>query len=185
MALDPENIRVYADGEVYIAAHGTTLPTSLTGALNASFLSLGYISEDGVSVNTETETYEIGAWQAFAPVGYRRTKAVTRVVIPSLELNDAAILAYEDGGSFASSGAGERVFTPPAGGEYEEWSIILDLDDGNDTARYVFDKCIQTEREGLSFKKDMATMASMTFSVVAGANGAAGWRRYESRTVTS
>ena len=33
MALDPENIRVYGDGEIYIAAYGTTLPTTLAGAL--------------------------------------------------------------------------------------------------------------------------------------------------------
>jgi hypothetical protein len=185
MALDPENIRVYGDGEVWIAAHGTTLPTDLAGSLNASFLSLGYISEDGVQVNTEIETYEQGAWQAYAPVLYRRTKAVTRVVIPSLELSDPVIKAYEDGGTFASSGTGERVFTPPGGGDFEEWSIVLDVDDGNDTARYVFDRVILTAKDGMSFKKDMPTMSMMTFSVVAGADGAAGWRRYESRTVTS
>ena len=64
MALDPENIRVYGDGEIYIAAYGTTLPTTLAGALAAGFLSLGYLTEDGFQLNTEIETYEIGAWQS-------------------------------------------------------------------------------------------------------------------------
>lgn len=185
MALDPENIRVYGDGEIYIAAYGTTLPTTLAGALNAGFLSLGYLTEDGFQVNTEIETYEIGAWQAFAPVGYKRTKAVTRLVIPSLEMSDPVRKAYDDGGSFASSGAGERVYTPPVGGDFSEWSIVADVDDGNDTERYVFDRVILTAKEGLAFRKDQASVANMTFSVVAGDDGAAGWRRYESRTVTS
>lgn len=49
-------------GAVYVAPAGSTLPTDATTALDAAFLSLGYISEDGLvnTINTDTET--INAW---------------------------------------------------------------------------------------------------------------------------
>lgn len=185
MALDTDNIRVYGDGNIYIAAYGTTLPTTLAGSLATGFSDLGYITEDGIQINEEIETLEVGAWQAYGPVVLKRTKSTCRVVIPSLELNDTVRVAYHDGGSYSSSGASERKFTPPVGGSFREWSIIADLDDGNDTERYVFTRCVLTAKDGLTISKGGATAASMTFTVLSGDDGAAGWVRYESRTVTS
>jgi hypothetical protein len=49
----------------------------------------------------------------------------------------------------------------------------------------VFDRCIVTETQGLVFKKDEETRFGFTFTVLATADGAAGWRRYESTTVVS
>jgi hypothetical protein len=41
---NPSNLVVGSGGSVYIAPVGTTLPTTPTGALNASFVDVGYIS---------------------------------------------------------------------------------------------------------------------------------------------
>ncbi len=47
-----------ATGTVWVAPEGTTLPTNASDELDAAFVSLGYISEDGVeeahSLNSET-----------------------------------------------------------------------------------------------------------------------------------
>lgn len=51
-----------ATGCVWVAPLGTDLPTDGTTALNSAFVSLGYISEDGVSEEVESEKTDIKAF---------------------------------------------------------------------------------------------------------------------------
>lgn len=49
-------------GAVHWAPLGTTLPTSATAALNAAFVELGYVSEDGLTNNNSPESDTVKAW---------------------------------------------------------------------------------------------------------------------------
>lgn len=49
-------------GAVYRAPLGTTLPTDATSALGNAFVSLGYVSEDGLSNNNELSVEATKAW---------------------------------------------------------------------------------------------------------------------------
>lgn len=51
-----------ATGALFVAPKGTTLPTNATSNLDAAFKGLGYVSEDGLVNNTETDTEDIFAW---------------------------------------------------------------------------------------------------------------------------
>lgn len=49
-------------GAVHWAPLGTALPTSATEALNAAFVDLGYVSEDGLTNNNSPESDTVKAW---------------------------------------------------------------------------------------------------------------------------
>lgn len=49
-------------GAIYWAPLGTALPTNAKDSLSEAFVNLGYVTEDGVTINTAEETNEINAW---------------------------------------------------------------------------------------------------------------------------
>lgn len=49
-------------GAVHWAPLGTALPTNATVALNAAFVELGYVSEDGLTNNNSPESDTVKAW---------------------------------------------------------------------------------------------------------------------------
>lgn len=49
-------------GAIFRAPKGTTLPTSATEALDAAFIDLGFVSEDGVTNANSRESEDIKAW---------------------------------------------------------------------------------------------------------------------------
>lgn len=49
-------------GAVYHAPLGSTLPTTVSGALDAAFACVGYISDDGVTNSNSAESESVKAW---------------------------------------------------------------------------------------------------------------------------
>ncbi len=51
-----------ATGALFVAPAGTALPTNASDALDAAFKGLGYVSEEGLVNNIETDVQDIYAW---------------------------------------------------------------------------------------------------------------------------
>ena len=51
-----------ATGALFVAPKGTALPTNASASLDAAFKGLGYISEEGLVNNTETDVEDTFAW---------------------------------------------------------------------------------------------------------------------------
>lgn len=49
-------------GAIWVADEGTTLPTDASTALNAAFVNVGYISEDGFNYATSRDNEDLKAW---------------------------------------------------------------------------------------------------------------------------
>lgn len=57
------NVQTGADGIASVAPVGSTAPTDTTTALNAAFVSVGYVSEEGLVAGLTTDTTEIKNWK--------------------------------------------------------------------------------------------------------------------------
>ena len=82
-----------ATGAVFVAPLGTTLPTSPTTTLNAAFVNLGYVSEDGLVNATETDTETVNAWGGEKVLEGQTTYA-EMFTFNLLETNEAALALY-------------------------------------------------------------------------------------------
>lgn len=51
-----------AAGALFVAPIGTTLPTNATSTLDAAFVNVGYVSEDGLVNSVSTDTESVTAW---------------------------------------------------------------------------------------------------------------------------
>jgi len=64
-------------GSIFYAPVGSTLPTDAVTTLDAAFVSLGYISEDGLSNENSPESDEINAWGGDVVYSYQTSRSDT------------------------------------------------------------------------------------------------------------
>lgn len=64
-------------GAIFRAPKGSKLPTDAASALDTAFTSLGYISDDGVTIGTDIETTTIKAWGGDVVANSQTGKTVT------------------------------------------------------------------------------------------------------------
>ena len=89
MAKDYQNIRVFGDlaSAVSVAPKGTTLPVDIATALNASFVEVGWLAEDGIEETQTQDQAEFTAWQGSTVVKRKRTKVGKTYTFQCLETN--------------------------------------------------------------------------------------------------
>ncbi|MGL5828198.1 MAG: phage tail protein [Angustibacter sp.] len=133
MALDSSKVRVAVTGVVSVAPTGTAAPTNASASLNAAFLDLGYISEDGITEARERSTEDLKAWQNGTTVRTVVTEGSLTFNFRMLETNKPAIeLAY--GATVTQTAAeGSFVVIPTSTGGRK--SFVFDVVDGSELRR--------------------------------------------------
>lgn len=141
---DASEVTIGANGDLYTAVFGTTLPTDIDTNLNAAFGDgHGYISEDGVTFRDGKEIEDIPAWQSFYPVR-KVVSAKTSGIEAVLRQFNAANAELAFGGGDVDVSGGVAIYTPPAPGEIQELSAVVEWVDGEYTYRLVIPKGIVT-----------------------------------------
>lgn len=82
-----------AEGAVFVAPAGTTVPTNATDALDAAFKGLGYVSEDGLVNSIETDVENVKAWGGDV-VLVGQTSFLETFQVNLIETNPEALKAY-------------------------------------------------------------------------------------------
>lgn len=173
---DPTEIRVCANGQVYIAPVGTALPITPTTALNAAFVGLGYLTTDGVSVSVTPEVRDTMSWQS---------AQATRRDLISQEVNASFVLQQfnEDtlpfafgGGSVVLVSAGNYKYELPTSGTLDEKCLIVDAIDGAIAQRIIIPRGNVTDAVETNFQRESESQLPISFKGLQPADGSSTFR---------
>lgn len=129
MSLLADNVRVGVTGELNVAPVGTAAPTTSVSALNASFIGLGYVSEDGVTETYEDTVEDIVAWQGATVVRSTTTESKATLQLTLIETKGETLELYHKGSAVEVVSAGQwkiDVLAPTA----DPRAFVLDVLDG-------------------------------------------------------
>lgn len=136
MAQDADAVIIGANGNLYSAPLGSTEPADINEALSAAWVSLGYISEDGVTFSVGKETEEVRAWQSFYPLRRFVTSASAQLS-GALRQFDGASVETALGGSITEDDTGAYRFTPNDPEVIDERMWALEWADGANEFRLI------------------------------------------------
>lgn len=166
MAINTAEIRVGASGSVHVAPLGSTVPTDSTTALDAAFIDLGAITEDGVVLSPSQTIEKIMAWQSGKAVRVVKTTDELSVGFTLMQLNiDTVPLAF-GGGTVSTPALDEYKFVPPAAGTVDERIFLVTWIDGTYTYRLLIPRGMVSETGDISLVKSDSINLDLTVEVL-------------------
>lgn len=141
-----------ANGAVFWAPAGTSLPSDATTSLSGSYINLGYISEDGVTHSTSEESNSVVAWGKDVVIT-AQTAYSESVSINLLETVRASVLQFIRGTANVSIDVDGSIASGTTGEQLPRGVLVIDTLQNNGSAnpryhRIVFGDCQLTDRSG-------------------------------------
>lgn len=134
-------------GLIYVAALGTTEPTSVSSALDAGFKQVGYTTE-GLTFTYEITNEAIEVAEEFDPIRYQTTGRNGTVAFTMAQASIGRLaLALNSGAALNDS---QATYEPPEPGE--ETRVMI-LHQGENGGRILFRQCINASSIEMAFKK--------------------------------
>lgn len=165
MANDADQIVVAANGTVYVAPVGTTAPTAPTGALNAAWKDLGFITEDGATFTDSKTVEDILAWQSFYPVRKIVSAKDASVSFSLRQWNGRTVSLAFGGGNTVDLGGGNFSYVPPAPEVIDERAMLIEWQDGDKNYRLILPKGLVTEAVETNLVRTGSAVLPITFSI--------------------
>ena len=166
MPKDATRVRVALTGTVYAADEGATIPADITVTPNASWLDLGYTTEDGVTLSVEQTTEDIPAWQSLEPLRVLVTAEPKGFNFTLRQLEKNTMLAAF-GGSVVTVGANNYRWEPPTSGSVPTKAYILEFNDEALKYRFIYRRVNQTGARELNFVRSNAVNLPISYRVLA------------------
>ena len=165
--LTPDNVLIGTSNGpgIWIAPEGTAAPTDTTTAPAAEWSTLGYLSEDGVTFSTSTDSESITPWQSRSPVRTVITGRELTVDFTMLEFNAQNVALYfsqttptETGGAFSLDVKSDA----PA----QTHAVLIDVKDGDHVVRYFFPRATLSEAGDIEVTQSGAIGLPVTMSAL-------------------
>lgn len=128
MALDATKVRIGITGELYKAPLGTALPTDIDTALNAAFVGLGYLSDDGATESNDDSVSDIVAWQNATTVRSATTESTLSLSMTLIENTAEVLETFHRGSVMAVAGGVATLAVKPVVADPSTW--VLNVVDG-------------------------------------------------------
>lgn len=135
MTLNSANVRVGVTGELYAAVTGTTRPANSTESLNAAYVGMGYVSEEGVTEALDESVERIVAWQGATVVRSTTTEATATLAMTLIETKAAVLELFHRGSAVTDLGGGQFKIDVKVPAE-DRQQFVLDVLDGTKHIRF-------------------------------------------------
>lgn len=158
-------------GAVFRAPVGTALPSDATTNLNAAFVNLGYVSEDGLTNSNSMENDNIKAWGGDVVITVQTSKEDTfkLVLIEALDVN---VLKAVYGSENVSGALATGITVNANALEPESASWVFEMIMRNGALkRIVIPEGLITEVGDIVYKDDDVVGYDVTITAVADASG--------------
>lgn len=172
MANNATNVSVgkpKGDGAIFSAPKGTAIPTDGTSPLDATFKTLGYIHEDGVTNAIETDSEDIKAWGGDTVLTFQTSYKET-FQFQGIETNEETLKAYYGDDNVAVAESNISVNHSPEELGERVW-VIETILSGGKVRRDVIPNGKVTERGELVLKDDEPIGYDMTISALPDESG--------------
>lgn len=158
-------------GAIYKAPIGTTLPTSTTASLDASFTCLGYVSDEGVSNDNSPESSTIKAWGGNTVLALQTDRPDTFTYALIEALNEDVLKVVYGENNVEVNGNGEIHVKARADQlEAHSWVIDMVLRD-NRAKRIVIPEGSLTNLATITYNDTDAVAYGITITATPDANG--------------
>ncbi len=178
MTLDATQIRMGLTGHVYAAPVATTMPTDTATALPGTWIDLGYLSEDAITITPNDTLVQIGAWQSQYDVRRTVTKREMSVKFKLIQDNTQNMqLAFGCGTVTVAAGPPViATYTPPAGATQYERAFVVEVVDGTTISRWTLYRGIPSLAGDFAIKKDEANGYDLEIGILPDSTGLT-WKR--------
>ena len=158
-------------GAIYVAASGTTPPTSASTALSNAFASLGYVSEDGITNANSPSTTAIHAWGGDTVLVTEDAKTDT-FQFTLIESLNADVLKLVYGDDNVSGTIGEGISIKANNNAQADHVIVVDsvMRDGA-IKRTVLPKAYVTAVGDIQYRKNAAVGYQTTVTAMPDSSG--------------
>lgn len=169
---DSQEVVVAAQGHLWAAdlRDNPSFPSNSSGptsSLDAKFMEVGYITEDGPTFTVTPTTDDLMAWQSQSPIRRLKTANVTSVAASLMQWNQATFSLAFGGGAWSQPAAGIFRYTPPADNDpLPDYAIVLDLEDGDRHGRFVLFRSNITDAVETTLTRTGAALLPVTLNTL-------------------
>lgn len=157
-------------GVLYIAPLGTAEPTTLTGALNAAFVALGY-TEEGHQTTIETARENIYVAELLDPIRNVKTGRTVTLEVQLAQITARNLQIALNGGTIGTPTGGYVAFTAPAMTDADVGAMLVWQADDNQE-RWLFRECYATGPIAVPRRKSPTkSVIPVTFDCIAPSAG--------------
>lgn len=173
-ALNKENVALgkpKIGGAVFRGPIGTTLPTSADATLDAGFLPMGYVSEDGVVNSNSPSAETIKAWGG-AIVKVLYTERPDEFKLTLIESKRVGVKKAVYGQNNVSGTLATGMATSVRNELPESGSWVIDMVEGTTLKRIVIPEAVVSELEDITYKDDDVIGYGVTLLAMTNSDGA-------------